>query len=129
MSFQTPYPYQDTVYNMYNMNLSVINQPDSLGTACDFQPYSFYLGGKRTYLGLPNNPDYDLGAVAGSACDTITGIAPSPLERVGVRLYPNPVNNILFISGLSDAKNELVVYDIYGRQIIKKEECFCSGQH
>ena len=119
--FQTPYPYQDTVYNMYNMNLSVINQPDSLGTACDFQPYSFYLGGKRTYVGLPNNPDYDLGVVAGSACDTITGIAPSPLGRGGVRLYPNPVNNILFISGLSDAKNELVVYDIYGRQIIKKQ--------
>jgi hypothetical protein len=62
-----------------------------------------------------------LGVVAGSACDTITGIAPSPLGRGGVRLYPNPVNNILFISGLSDAKNELVVYDIYGRQIIKKQ--------
>ncbi|HRH85202.1 MAG TPA: hypothetical protein PK210_13290, partial [Bacteroidia bacterium] len=52
---QFPYPYQDTVYNMYNMNLSVINQPDSLGSACNFQPYSFYLGGKRTYVGLPNN--------------------------------------------------------------------------
>jgi hypothetical protein len=118
---QFPYPYQDTVYNMYNMNLSVINQPDSLGIACDFQPYSFYLGGKRTYVGLPNNPDYDLGVVAGSACDTITGIAPSPLERGGVRLYPNPVNNTLFITGLSDASNELVVYDIYGRLIIKKQ--------
>jgi len=71
-----PYPYPDTVYNMYNMNLSVINQPDSLGSACDFQPYSFYLGGKRTYLGLPNNPDYELGAVTGSACDTLTVTRP-----------------------------------------------------
>ena len=117
---QFPYPYQDTVYNMYNMNLSVINQPDSLGTACDFQPYSFYLGGKRTYLGLPNNPDYELEAVAGSVCDTLTGIAPSPLERGGVRIFPNPANSTLYVSGMPEGKNEIEVYDIYGRLLLKK---------
>jgi hypothetical protein len=36
------YPYPDTSYNVYNTYLSVINSPDSLGNACDFQPYSFY---------------------------------------------------------------------------------------
>jgi hypothetical protein len=65
------YPYQDSMYNYINMNLSVINSPDSLGTACDLQPFSFYLGGKRSYAGLPNNPDYDLPALAGSPCDTL----------------------------------------------------------
>lgn len=55
------------------MNLSVINSPDLPGAACDFQPYSFYLGGKRTYWGLPNNPDYDLGPLVGSPCDTLVG--------------------------------------------------------
>ncbi|MEO8150672.1 MAG: T9SS type A sorting domain-containing protein [Bacteroidia bacterium] len=69
--FNFPYPYPDSVYNMYNMNLSVINQPDSLGIASDFQPYSFYLGGKRTYLGLPNNPDYELSPLIGSSCDSL----------------------------------------------------------
>lgn len=68
-----PYPYEDTVYNSYNMNLGVINSPDSSGIACDFQPYSFYLGGKRTYLGLPNNPNYDMPALA-SLCDTLISI-------------------------------------------------------
>ncbi|MBL0341881.1 MAG: hypothetical protein IPP71_13640 [Bacteroidetes bacterium] len=48
------------------MTLSVINYPDSLGTACGYSPFSFYLGGKRTYYGLPNNPDYDMPAIAGS---------------------------------------------------------------
>ncbi|HQK97424.1 MAG TPA: hypothetical protein PLH61_05325, partial [Bacteroidia bacterium] len=43
------YPYADSMYNYFNMNLGVINSPDSLGLACDFQPWSFYLGGKRTY--------------------------------------------------------------------------------
>jgi len=69
------YPYPDSVYNMYNMNLGVINSPDNLGAACDFQPYSFYLGGKRTYWGLPNNPDYELGPLAGSICDTLTAVS------------------------------------------------------
>ncbi|MBK7965633.1 MAG: hypothetical protein IPK10_10340 [Bacteroidetes bacterium] len=73
------YPYQDTSYNVYNTNLSVINQPDSLGLACDFQPFSFYLGGARTYNGLPNNPDYELGAWVGSPCDTLSvGLSPNP---------------------------------------------------
>jgi len=85
--FNFPYPYADSVYNMYNMNLSVINSPDSLGAACDFQPYSFYLGGKRTYLGLPNNPDYDMPALAGSPCDTLTGITEHPLPANQATLF------------------------------------------
>ncbi|MEP7265207.1 MAG: hypothetical protein ABI772_11950, partial [Bacteroidota bacterium] len=39
------YPYPDSVHNIYNENLSVINNPDSIGLACNFQPFSFYLGG------------------------------------------------------------------------------------
>ncbi|MBK8876397.1 MAG: hypothetical protein IPN13_21950 [Bacteroidetes bacterium] len=53
---QFNYPYQDTMFNYVNMNLSVINDPDQPGLACNFQPYSFNLGGKRTSYGLPNNP-------------------------------------------------------------------------
>ena len=72
------YPYDSSAYNMYNMNLSVINNPNALGAACNFTPFSFYLGGKRTYYGLPNNPDYNLGPLVGSGCDTITHLTPSP---------------------------------------------------
>ncbi len=52
------YPYADSMYNYVNMNLSVINYPDSLGTACGYAPFSFYLGGKRTYYGQVHNRDY-----------------------------------------------------------------------
>ncbi|MBP7245780.1 MAG: T9SS type A sorting domain-containing protein [Bacteroidia bacterium] len=55
-----------------NSNLSVINYPDSLGSACDYQPFSFYLGGHKAYFGLPNNHNYELGAWVGSPCDTLT---------------------------------------------------------
>ncbi len=78
-AFENFYPYQDTSYNVYNTHLSVISYPDSLGLACDFQPFSFYLGGARTYYGLPNNPDYELGAWVGSPCDTLTtNLTPNP---------------------------------------------------
>jgi hypothetical protein len=76
--YNSVYPYPDSVSNMYNENLSVINLPDSIGAACDFQPYSFYLRGKRTYWGLPNNPDYDMPAWAGSPCDTILSTSVNP---------------------------------------------------
>jgi hypothetical protein len=58
--------------NTTNSNLSVINYPDSLGAACDYQPFSFYLGGHKVYTGLPNNHNYEMGAWVGSPCDTLT---------------------------------------------------------
>jgi len=88
------YPYPDSVRNIYNENISVINSPDSLGAACNFTAYSFYLGGKRTYWGLPNNPDYDMGPLNGSSCDTLTGIKDlesSARNRIGI--YPNPITS------------------------------------
>jgi len=115
------FPYKDTMYNYINMNLSVINEPDNIGAACNYQPFSFYLGGKRTYYGLPNNPDYDLGALAGSVCDTITGIDPSPLERVGVRFYPNPAKEkVRFEYSEPVSENsQIEVYDNLGVMVKK----------
>jgi hypothetical protein len=93
------YPYTATMYNSYNMNLGVINSPDSLGLACDFQPWSFYLNGKRTYWGLPNNPDYDMGPVVGSICDSLsTGFATiTNTKGVINKVFPNPNNGAFYI--------------------------------
>jgi hypothetical protein len=65
------YPYPDSVRNVYNEHLGVVNYPDIDGMTCNYQPFSFYLGGKRAYSGLPNNPNYSLGPAIGSGCDTI----------------------------------------------------------
>jgi hypothetical protein len=106
---------------MYNMNLSVINQPDSLGSLCDFQPYSFNLGGKRTYIGLPNNPDYDLPALAGSPCDTLV----SQNEMAGaaavgsLHVYYHSEWNKAFInaSNLKGKTGKLLVYNMQGKVV------------
>jgi hypothetical protein len=103
---------------MYNMNLSVINQPDSLGSLCDFQPYSFNLGGKRTYLGLPNNPDYDLPALAGSPCDTLVGIGEAPqIQQAALNVFYHNAWKKAFInaSNLKGKNGKLLVYDMQGK--------------
>ena len=120
---QFPYPYQDTVYNMYNMNLSVINQPDSLGSACDFQPYSFYLGGKRTYLGLPNNPDYELGALTGSICDTLTSVK-EITEQNAINIFPNPFFNKIafqYQQHSSTKIKEATIFNSMGEIVFEKK--------
>lgn len=117
------YPYPDTVYNNYNMNLSVINAPDSLGSACNFQPYSFYLGGKRTYYGLPNNPDYFLGPKIGSPCDTITAISEASEIPVISNIYPNPGNGPVTINYfLANGKQgKLQVYNALGEVVYEQQ--------
>ncbi len=114
------YPYPDITYNMYNMNLSVINQPDSSGLACNFTKYSFYLGGNRTYWGLPNNPDYTLGPVVGSVCDTLASSPPAP-EGGAIAVYPNPAKDKLNIAtDVLYGKATICIYNLLG------EMCFTT---
>ncbi|HRC32433.1 MAG TPA: T9SS type A sorting domain-containing protein [Bacteroidia bacterium] len=109
-----PYPNTPASFNMYNMNLSVINSPDSLGAACNFTPYSFYLGGARTYWGLPNNPDYDLGPLKGSPCDTLTLLTPALSKGEGVmQITYVAAWEKLFVnaSGLKGKNVTITIYD------------------
>ncbi len=114
------YPYPDTTYNMYNMNLSVINSPDSLGAACDFTSYSFYLGGARTYLGLPNNPNYDLGPLAGSSCDTLTvGLNEIAAYKNNLAVYYDAGWQMAFVNakGLKGKNAILKLFNLNGQLI------------
>lgn len=126
-----PYPYPDSVYNVFNMNLSVINSPDSLGVACDFQPYSFYLGGKRTYLGLPNNPDYELPALAGSLCDTLTSVSNNQAQILNPQLFVSYISDWqkLFINAqnLKGKNITLTIYDATGKLIYTKDRSFTQS--
>ncbi|MEO8068700.1 MAG: T9SS type A sorting domain-containing protein [Flavobacteriales bacterium] len=69
--------------------LHVINQPDSLGLACDLVQHGIDL---PTYWknSLPNHPNYHLGALDGSICDSLeVGLVEQP-ENLNLSLYPNP---------------------------------------
>jgi hypothetical protein len=131
-AFENYYPYQDTSYNVYNSNLSVINQPDSLGLACDFQPFSFYLGGARTYYGLPNNPDYELGAWVGSPCDTLSvGLSPNPSPERGawMQAWYNQEWNMIHVnaSKLKGKNGVLRLFDVEGRVVYERKMEVIAG--
>ncbi len=109
-------------YSSTNMNISVINEPDSTGLACSFNPFSVSLNGRRCYLGLPNIPNYNLGPIEGSICDTIQSLQEHITESVRFKLFPNPVNNYLSITyeALTDFKNIfLIIFDIKGKEIFR----------
>ncbi len=112
------YPYPDSVFNFYNMNLSVISYPDSLGFFCDFFPFHFYLGGNRTYYDLPNNPDYDLTALGGSTCDTLgypNGVNNKEVDSNNFRISPNPAHTTFTISAMAQLQNpQIEIYNVLG---------------
>jgi hypothetical protein len=44
-----------------------------------------------------------------------------------VRIQPNPANSLLLVTGMSNGKNEMQVYDLYGRLLFKKQNNSSSG--
>ncbi len=118
------YPYQDTMYHTENMNLSVISDPDVVGSGCNFSLYSFPLGGKRTYWGLPNNPDYDLGSVSGSICDTLTSVevvSAGPSASLSVYYHSDWQTAFVNASGLKGKNLKLILSDISGRILFTED--------
>jgi hypothetical protein len=123
-NFYGVYPYADTAYRVGNMNLSVIEEPDILGNGCNLQPFSFYLGGKRTYFGLPNNPDYKLGPFIGSICDTLAvGVPTVIIPKGNFNVFYHTIWNTAFInaSGLKNGQYQLSVFDVSGKNIFREE--------
>ena len=114
------YLYCDTTHSIVTDNISVVNFPDSLGTACNFQPFSFNLGGHKAYYGLPNNPNYELKADSGSICDTVhVGLQELFSATSNLFVYYNPEWKIAFINAnkLKGNNYHLILYDITGREI------------
>ena len=69
--------------------LHVINSPDSSGVACDVVQHMLTL---PTYWwnSIPNHPNYHLGALDGSPCDSLgLGVAEVTVD-LNLSLYPNP---------------------------------------
>jgi len=111
------FPYEDSMYNYVNMNLGVINNPDVVGSGCNFAPFSFYLGGKRTYYGLPNNPNYSLGPLVGSPCDTLSvSITEKKVSYASMSISPNPASQRVFFNAknLKGHNGKLMITSISG---------------
>ncbi len=57
--------------------LHIIDNPDSLGVSCDVKQHEYRLSTKNMRGSMPHFPNYRLGPLVGSGCDTLTtGISP-----------------------------------------------------
>ncbi|MBA3972457.1 MAG: T9SS type A sorting domain-containing protein, partial [Bacteroidetes bacterium] len=95
----------------------VINQPDSVGLACDLVQHGIPLPAYN-YNSLPNHPNYFLGALAGSPCDTLTSLASESFISKQLNVFPNP-NDGLFTLGFNAQKDVgvLEIFDSMGRMV------------
>ncbi|HMG15900.1 MAG TPA: T9SS type A sorting domain-containing protein [Saprospiraceae bacterium] len=102
--------------------LHVINNPDEKGKACNFIQHAVKLIGPNSYS-LPNFPNYRLGPLIGSGCDTLSTDVSSIEEVPKISVYPNPVSSTLSIelnNKLSHEKSfKLSVYQLSGKEIYK----------
>ncbi len=78
-----------------NYCLSVINNPDGEGEHCGFIRYGVDL--PNFISGLPHYPNYRLGALPGSACDTLTSIKDIAEKEKILKVFPNPANDVATI--------------------------------
>nr|MBK9653832.1 T9SS type A sorting domain-containing protein [Bacteroidota bacterium] len=125
------YPYPSNYFTNKITHLGVINQPDSPAVSCDFQPYSFYLGpNARTYTGTSNLPDYNLGPLVGSGCDTLSLPNPSQGGALGtMSAYYHHDWQTIFVNAqnLKGQNVTISVYDGLGSLKLKVESLKAVG--
>lgn len=112
-----------------NYCLSVINNPDGEGDLCGFIRYGVDL--PNFISGLPHFPNYRLGALPGSACDTLTSIKDIAEKEKILKVFPNPASDVATIDyGFTDwSKGEatLEIANALGQIVHKQALPMYSG--
>lgn len=104
-------------------SLHVINHPDSAGLASGFVQRGLPLyEGTSWFGGIPNIPNFSLGPLDGSACDTLTAIENLTPSAFTFGVYPNPCYNSAQVS-ISGAKEQatIFVYNTFGQLLYQTE--------
>ncbi len=111
-----------------NYGIDVINNPDSLGIACDVQLrqinyFSQFGSSDIGILVMPNYPDYTLGPLVGSPCDTITGVSEFHSDDSGISIYPNPAIGSFSVQLPTGANGKVSIelVDLLGRKVYSQD--------
>lgn len=121
MLFGYPFLAPDSVVYFYcggGKWIGSIPNPDLPAPACGFNRTALYYPGLG-YDGLPQPPNYDLGRLTGSLCDTLewTGVASGTQTEIVWELSPNPAIHEVLVSlkaGSGASRGAAVeVYSLY----------------
>jgi hypothetical protein len=108
-----------------NYAIDVINYPDSAGISCDVQlrqiDFNATFGSNGSNIGiLPHYPNYWLGALAGSSCDTLVGINDAEDSEINLTIAPNPVIDFCTLSfPVQKQPGNLEIINALGEIVIK----------
>ncbi len=108
--------------------LHVIHQPNEKGAACQFEQHGVQLAALN-HFSLPNFPNYRLGALEGSPCDTLETVAVEEeiTVDIAVKVFPNPVRDELTIYYQSKTDLTFTLYDLNG-QLIFQDQLATNGR-
>ncbi len=116
-----------SVSNLDSRYLHVIDQPDSLGIACNVLQHNVILPIYNLFS-IPNHPVFRLGKMPGSPCDTL-GIDGPPVATKELELpvgeiviSPNPASGSLHINSVNCTwqPREVVIFDALGREVLRR---------
>ncbi len=99
--------------------LHYINDPDQQGIACNVVQNSFFLPSLNNFC-MPNAPNYTLGSIIGSLCDTVFNSVPELSEnKRAIFAFPNPASDqITLMFNSSETEQQLHILDITGRIVM-----------
>jgi hypothetical protein len=101
--------------------LHVINNPDMLGLACDFQQHSVSVPTVNKWT-TPTSINLALYNLLGSPCDTL-GVGNPKLQNTNsvLKITPNPSDGIFNIEYIPQrVSGMLYVYDIAGKEVYRE---------
>jgi hypothetical protein len=105
-------------------HLHEMNYPDSAGVACDVQQHAIDLGSYLHLRAVPNHPNYNLGPVVGSICDTLSVGLTEVTHDFHFSITPNPVSDgwvkLTYLLPQNKA-GVLEVYDLTGQQVYSQQ--------
>lgn len=97
-----------------------IHQPNELGLACNFE-YGEYSTLTANSVNLPNMPNYKLGALTGSGCDTLATDIVAINNTIQLRLQPNPANEYVYTEMPMQGNYYITLLDMEGRLLQQQE--------
>ncbi len=103
-------------------HLHEMNYPDSAGVACNVQQHAIDLVSYFHGRAVPNHPNYNLGPVVGSVCDSLSVGLHEQGHDFRFGISPNPTNdgNIKLVYLLpQNQPGVFEVYDITGQLVYK----------
>lgn len=113
-----------------NNVMHIIDSPNSVGLGCNVIQHGLQLPVLNDGT-VPNHPNYHLGPVVGSICDSLSvGLSENNIQSANLRLNPNPASKQVWVNyNFPNNKDGwLEIYDTMGNLVLKRRLYWSTTQ-